>query len=76
MKAYPTTFVIVAVASLGLALTTVSVQAASNLNLSKSNRLIATPADEAACKAAGGKVETKDNEKVCSVPFAGGALAQ
>lgn len=40
------------------------------------NLRIGNAAAEAACKAAGGKAETKDGEKVCSVPFAGGALAQ
>lgn len=75
MKAKPLTIATLA-AALGLALSTVVVEAGSNLNSSKSNTYkVANADDEAACKAAGGKVETKDGQKVCSVPFVGGALA-
>ena len=72
-------FAVLAVAAMGMAaaMTSSSVEAASNLNSSRSNIYKITNADdEAACKTAGGKVETKDGQKVCSVPFAGGALAQ
>ena len=40
------------------------------------NLRISSPADETACKASGGKVETKDGEKICLVPIVGGAPAE
>jgi len=40
------------------------------------NLRISSAADETACKASGGKVETKDGEKICLVPIVGGAAAQ
>lgn len=48
----------------------IAVQAATNLNSSKSNiyKPIATTDDEAACVKAGGKVEAKDGKKVCALP--------
>lgn len=58
--------------SLAAALVSGPVQAATNLNSSRSNiyKLISNTDDEAACVKAGGKVETKDGKKVCALPAA------
>jgi hypothetical protein len=47
-----------------------SALAATNLNSSKSNvyKMISSVYTEAACLEAGGKIETKDGKKVCSLP--------
>lgn len=65
-------FLVLSCAALFIAMTSapIAVQAATNLNSSKSNiyKPIANADDEAACVKAGGKVETKDGKKVCALP--------
>ena len=54
---------------LAVAMATFPVQAASNLNSSRSNiyRLISNDADASACLKAGGIVVVKDGKRVCEI---------
>ena len=64
-----------AVLGLAIAASAFPVEAASNLNSSKSNiyRPIATDADRAACTQAGGKVVVQNGKQVCEIAQAGGS---